>query len=187
MNITEERAEEMLNFLLTHARYCQTGTRMCADCRLARDPQRITYVALAKAEIQRVSSWIHANRDTCIYCGTIAEHLDHLVPKPWTGYATRRLVPTVPSCGDCNVRIRDRLTTSIHERASIVAEGLRKKHKKLLLTPERTPAELDEFEGRLLVSVRAAQARRAEVIRRLAVLDCGGAPEAPDLTWKAAA
>lgn len=85
----------------------------------------------------------------CIYCGRSAATKDHLMPRRWTGDAKRRFVVTVPACGTCNSVLSDTLTWSITERRALCHARLRRKFKKILGAPDRTPEEIDEFEGSL--------------------------------------
>lgn len=179
--------DDVESILANHARWCQLGERRCVDCRAARDPRTIRAVTIANIERVVYGEWISKHDWLCIYCGAFAEHADHLVPKPWTGSAARRFVPVVPSCADCNLRINDALRFTIAERAGIAAESLRRKYRKDLDIPDRDDDWFADFSDRMRRNLRASQARRREIRRRLIVLDSGGAPCVSDELWIAAA
>lgn len=168
--------DDLLDELASHVSICEIGARCCADCRLARDVTTQSAISIARSEYETVLPWIRRWRDICIYCAEVAEHRDHLVPEPWTGPIARAFVPTVPACADCNVRIGDTNVHTIGGRAEIVASSLRKKHAKSLLIPDRDDDWFLEFSFRMAENLKASQAQRRALRRRLIILDAGGAP-----------
>lgn len=106
--------------------------------------------------------------ETCIYCGEIASHMDHLIPEPWTGPTLRHHVLTVPSCRECNCLLGDTLTSSITERRAVAHTRLRRRNRKWLAVQPRTEKELREYGRTLRTSIRGGMRIRAEVERRLA-------------------
>lgn len=173
-------ADDVRALLADHVEWCQLGVRRCKDCAAFRDSEVISAIAIAKSETDRISAWLAEYPLTCVYCGSDAQHRDHLVPKPWTGQTARRMVPTVPACRDCNVRINDTPVFTIAQRAEIAALSLRRKWGKKLNIADRTGNELNEYAGRIRQGIEIAQAQRQFVRRRLVVLDAGGAPEVPE-------
>lgn len=109
----------------------------------------------------------------CVYCGEDATHIDHLLPRLWTGEVLRRFVPVVPACQDCNCTIGGDLVVPLHERARLVAERLHKRHKKLLEC-SWTNEELGALGRGIRGSVRAAEVKRRIILSRLRVLEAGG-------------
>lgn len=167
-------ADDLQAALEEHGSWCELGDR-CADCRLKRDVRAQGALSTARREMVALEPWLRAHPELCVYCGEPSEHADHLVPLPWTGAATRRFVPTVPACGDCNLRINDALEPTVAGRCAIVADSLRRKYGKKLHIPDRTEAQIREFEGRMRHDIRAAQSRRQVIRRRLMHLDAAGA------------
>lgn len=166
-------------FLDWHAQTCDLGVRNCADCALYRDRAARHALATARSEHAAIAGWIDHHPDACVYCGDYATHVDHLVPRPWTGNAVRRFVPTVPACADCNTRIGAAHVFTIAGRAEVSAESLHRRHRRQLRIPDRSDVELDEYDGAMRHNIRAAQVRRQHLRRRLMVLDAGGAPFVP--------
>lgn len=143
--------------------------------------ERFLYsVSLANQEKDRIKDWLQDNRDICVYCGLDAEHRDHLVPEPWTGISIRTLIPTVPSCADCNMRIGDAPIISIAARAEIVAKSLSRKYKKSLDIPDRSEEELSKFGRNLREKIRSFQYQRVLTRYRLQRLLAGGATSFDD-------
>lgn len=173
-------ADPFREFISTHEDQCTLGVRLCADCRLRRDLEAVSAITIARSEYDLITEWIDHHRDTCVYCGDIATHRDHLVPRPWTGPGARRFVPTVPACSDCNVRINDAAVFTIAGRADIVAASLRRKWKRELTIADRDDSEFNEYSGMMRVGLMSAQHRRQHLRRRLLVLDHHGAPFAAD-------
>jgi hypothetical protein len=157
------------------------GSERCLVCRyLARDeiPGRL---GLASFEYRTKVAIFDPRQDgiLCIYCGSLSEHRDHLLPRGWTGEGIRRVVPTVPACADCNKYISDFPEPLIVARAHVVADKLRKKMGKLLFARDRSEEEFAEFGEKMRQTLMAAQFRRQANRVRLHVLDLGGLPEVP--------
>ncbi|MFA7267253.1 MAG: hypothetical protein WC054_13170 [Candidatus Nanopelagicales bacterium] len=153
----------------------------CADCRQATSIEFSTMLGLARRESTAVAKRLHGlTKYTCAYCGAASDTRDHLLPRNWSGEALRPFVPTVPACRDCNGRINDMSAPYIAARAERVAESLRRAHAKRLAAKDFTLEELAEFEGKLASQMRASASVKAEIRRRLAVLDLGGVIAAPD-------
>lgn len=101
--------------------------------------------------------------NVCIYCGRPGYTEDHLLPRRWSGDASRTFVVTVPSCGTCNSVINDTMTWSITERRILCHYRLRRKYRKALSVIEFGPEGLAQFEGALRAEVIAGMERKAEV------------------------
>lgn len=162
-----------------HVETCSLGVRVCPDCRFARDVEAQSAITVARSEYAEVEAWVLAHPGLCVYCGDDARHMDHLVPKPWTGTIARRFVPKVPACSDCNVRIADAPTFTIAGRAAIVAKSLRQAKAKDLRIPDRDESFYVGMSGRMRDNLMRLQLERQLLRHRLLVLDSPGAPNAP--------
>lgn len=78
----------------------------------------------------------------CVYCGLLADTRDHLLPRTWTGEATRKHVLTVPACQQCNSTIADRYLPSITARRRQAQQHIAHKYAALLKMPEWTSEDI---------------------------------------------
>lgn len=183
----EETAEERLSQTLkAHRKDCALGSR-CIDCATENDQQTRRVLVTAMVQREFHEGWIRSTDGAvCTYCGADSTEAigDHLVPQPWTGDAVRRVVPTVPCCLDCNVRLGVLVQPVVRERCTHIAASLRRKHAKTLKVPERSAEWFDEFGYKMRKTMLAKQALRQEIRRRLVVLDQGGALEAPQSLYQ---
>lgn len=104
----------------------------------------------------------------CCYCGFPADTRDHLIPRPMSGDDRRSRVLTVPACRECNSAIQAKGGYRISERREIAQDHLRRKHRILLQTQDRTPAQLKTYGPTLRSYIRANMRLRAAVRSRLA-------------------
>lgn len=107
-------------------------------------------------------------RGVCIYCGLEANHMDHLIPEPWSGPAARANVLTVPACRDCNCSLNDTLTFSITQRRQLAHERILKRHGKWLKCKYFTSAELRQFGHNLRTTIDEGMQMRKVTEARLA-------------------
>lgn len=103
----------------------------------------------------------------CVYCGWDADTVDHVLPRAWSGDAGRAVVPKVPACKDCNVRIGNRHAPTLGERRQMVWESLERKHRKLLRCAGWSDDEMADFGPRLRAEMEAREAKRRMVRYRL--------------------
>lgn len=112
----------------------------------------------------------------CTYCGDAAETLDHLIPVSFqtnernlSGSARHRaaLGPTVPCCSDCNNMLGNKMVHTIHGRANVCARGMRRRFKKVLLSPRWDAEDLAELGPNLRSSVVAGEGMRKLVEARI--------------------
>ena len=103
----------------------------------------------------------------CVYCGQPGSTRDHILPRAWTGEASRQFTVTVPSCGECNSLIGESVADTIAERREIAQGRIRKKYHRILSHYEYTPAEIDEFGPGLRESVIRGLADKAHISARL--------------------
>jgi hypothetical protein len=175
--------DELAELLGEHAQDCD-GSERCRTCRDLHDDRLPNRLAYARLEYSQKA--LRLVRDTygeiCIYCGGSADQRDHLLPRGWTGEGVRKLVPTVPACGNCNGTINDHPSPVIAERSGYVAGRIRIKHARQLRINDRTESELEEFGEHMGSRLRAAQNKRQVLRARLIVLDLGGLPEVPE-SW----
>lgn len=93
----------------------------------------------------RTATKIAYPTNICTYCGEPGWTRDHLLPEPMTGGTLRHLVAVVPACGGCNSRIGDLPSANVAERRQVSQLRIEQKHKRLLLVPQKTDAELLEL------------------------------------------
>ena len=154
--------------------HLEAGCPGCDECLTDRPRERADRYRLIRANViaKDAAERLRRHPNVCVYCGDLADHADHLVPRTWTGDALRELVLTVPACADCNVRIGDYCDPEIAARCEVVTNSLRRKHKKLLT--QLPLGDLNGTEGKLKSALMARRHLRATVIGRLAVLAAGG-------------
>lgn len=140
--------------------------------------ERGLLMASARVQADHVKSWARDYPDVCVYCGDFSTDADHLLPEPWTGVAARKLVPTVPACGDCNSRIGDLPNPDIQYRASIAMDSLRRKNQRILTRHKDN--DYSDLEGNLRRSVEAARFRWLNLLGRMKVLAVGGFDNLPE-------
>lgn len=128
------------------------GVEMCmnVDCMIVHKPVRIAYPP-----------------GLCVYCGDPSRSMDHLLPRAWTGGTHRSSVAIVPACMNCNSTASDTFVFNIHERRKFIHSRLRKRHARLLSSPDRTPSELRSLGHILRESAKAHMAKKEHLLRRL--------------------
>jgi hypothetical protein len=92
----------------------------------------------------------------CTYCGFVADTIDHLLPRAFTGDALRLLIPTVPACNECNTLIGDTFCVEIQERRSIVHDKIQRRYRTVLKTASFTSGELEGMGYALRSSIEMA-------------------------------
>lgn len=104
----------------------------------------------------------------CVYCGELADTVDHLLPRQWSGDADRKRVPVVPACQECNSTLGAVFLPDVQDRRALVHAKYRQKYKKALTMLYRTEEGLDEFGPSLRHLIERMQAQHDAVMRRLA-------------------
>jgi hypothetical protein len=106
--------------------------------------------------------------DACIYCGVVAEVLDHAYPMAREpSLAPPGMMLLVPACAECNSMATNEVHRSIDERRAYIHRRLRERNKSLLNTPEWDDDELAELEGRLRESVLTSLEAKRRLLLRL--------------------
>ncbi len=82
----------------------------------------------------------------CVYCGCLAEHLDHFLP--WSAYQRPY---SIPSCSQCNRYLSDTVHTSFQERLIYLKDRYLKKNISELKTSYPDP---EKFTGNIRESIR---------------------------------
>jgi 5-methylcytosine-specific restriction endonuclease McrA len=147
---------------------CSTGFRMPAKNRRAYMSRYHT----------RYKPHQNARKGECIYCGLAADTSDH-VPPVSVVYALGAdhfeeagidLV-LVPACRECNSLLGARMLPTLRERASFIADALRKRYAKQLAAPSWDSEEMEELGRNLgnMVSMQEAVKRMAK--RRIAIAE----------------
>ena len=113
---------------------------------------------------------LHPDYDAteCVYCGETATEADHLLPKPYTGEALRSVVPTVPSCRECNCTLGDRFLPDVADRREWLHKRYRTKYKKRLKTVMLGELDLAELGPQLRAALVAQMDEHERLMRRLA-------------------
>lgn len=163
--------KELEAFYKRHIKQCKLGSTNCNDCLISRSSEMRSLLEVARFERNQLELVIDEFGDLCVYCGDFASQLDHLLPRTWTGNETRKFVPTVPACADCNRRLSDHHAPTIKERCDLVYFKLCRKWCAKVNKPE---ASLKGVEGSLLVSLEARRFEKETIRRRLLILDAGG-------------
>lgn len=105
----------------------------------------------------------------CTYCGAPdGTNRDHVVPVSYTHNVRTYDTPTVPSCGECNNLLGNRMYVTIQDRARFLTGALKRHNKAVLRTPKWSPGELAEFGPRLRRTVEASAERARSVLARIA-------------------
>lgn len=115
----------------------------------------------------------------CVYCGEPSGTIDHLLPRAWTGEASRSAVAVVPACAHCNSTANDSFEFNIHKRRKLIHDRIRKRNRTLLESPDRSAAEIDQLGHLLRSSAIEHRARKDRLRRRLLW------PEDPDFDRRA--
>lgn len=172
----------MASLALEHLEECEVGPERCRDCRLARDPEAISAIDVARRDYEHYRRWLRSTlRAVCIYCGDTSSHEDHMVPRPWSGDALRPHVPTVPSCAECNGLIGDTPIFTVAGRAEHIAEVFRRRHCKPLAIIDHDEEYFQDMMPRFRKRMKAQQEARQLLRHRLMVLDSGGTPMTEDM------
>lgn len=104
----------------------------------------------------------------CVYCGELGDQMDHLLPRHFTGDALRKIVPVVPSCGECNSTLLDAYLPDVEARRELVHRRYRIKYRRRLTMLVRTEDGLAEMGPTLRAHVQRMQAQHEAILRRLA-------------------
>jgi hypothetical protein len=114
----------------------------------------------------------------CVYCGVIADTVDHVVPKWLLNRAEGMNLDLsklfrlkrweVPACRECNSSLGNRIFPTLAERRKAVKQGIRRRYRKILRVPNWTEEELAEMGPNAQREIRRAIAQRDWVRERLA-------------------
>lgn len=93
----------------------------------------------------------HGRRgDSCVYCGVLADTMDHVPPISWCQSFDKKVLEThnffkVPCCNECNNFLNNMPLFSVRERLKEVRKRIKKKYKKVLSMPKWDEEELQEL------------------------------------------
>ena len=115
------------------------------------------------------------NRYRCTYCGNPCDNLDHVIPVLYT-HNSRKNVSyskkvTVPSCGECNTLLGDKMFLTIGDRAAYLSQRYAKRFDKYLMMPVWEQDEIDELEGRLRQQIKIDIDRKESIKKRVKHID----------------
>ena len=100
----------------------------------------------------------------CIYCGLVADSLDHVIPRAWVSIARRKgrgdLGYRVPACMECNSLLGSKALHTVEERKEFIFKRLQSRYRHTLRVPHWWDTELDELGPRLRQMVEAYQKAR---------------------------
>ena len=103
----------------------------------------------------------------CVYCGETADTVDHLFPRGWSGDTTRKLVPVVPACRECNSTLQAIFLPSVEDRRAYIHRRYRVKYRRALQMLYRTEEGLAEFGPNLRLLISKLQDKHDAVMNRL--------------------
>lgn len=109
----------------------------------------------------------------CTYCGSFSNlQRDHVIPVSSTGvprnYSLGELVPT---CGECNALLGDKMFTTVPTRAAYLLGVYPRRYRKILALPEWDPEELEELSYGLRDVVERGLKEREYIKQRLENLE----------------
>ncbi len=116
----------------------------------------------------------------CYYCGLPATTVDHVIPQSLIkdlailedDYVTRQLydrhrVREVDACRECNSALGAQYFDTLAKRKQWVQAWLRKRYKRVLVTPPWTDSELGQLSRRLQAHVIQSLDEKRVLLRRL--------------------
>jgi hypothetical protein len=106
----------------------------------------------------------------CYYCGLPCDTVDHVPPKSAREYLDLKRYPRflIPACRECNNLLGARSLYTPGERKKFIKRALKKRYGRVLLAPSWTDQEIAELGPCLQSTVRASEALKRLVRRRLA-------------------
>lgn len=110
----------------------------------------------------------------CIYCGNIADSVDHVPPiSARDGIMALRLTRPprfieVPSCRECNSALGNRALWTVTERKAWIKAWVRKRSRKYLVIPEWDKEDLGALGPNARMFVNAGLEKQRIVRQRLA-------------------
>lgn len=113
--------------------------------------------------------------DPCVYCGQVADSLDHFVPRAyrrtveeWRKQEGWEDVPdTVPCCRSCNSIAGANVFRTLQDKREFIQECLRRKHRRVMRPRFRTNEELAEFGFSLRSHIVMREDEAVRLLRRL--------------------
>jgi len=115
------------------------------------------------------------NRYRCTYCGNPCDNLDHVTPVLYTHNSRKNISyskkVTVPSCGECNSLLGDKMFLTIGDRAAYLSQRYAKRFDKYLKMPIWEQYEINELEGRLRQQIKIDVDRKESIKKRVKHID----------------
>lgn len=99
----------------------------------------------------------------CVYCGETATTDDHFPPASFSNEGF-----ILPCCSECNSLAGILWPCDFERRAEAVKQGLRRKYRKYLQTPDWAPDEIAELGHNLRGTVQSCQIAKDLVKQRIA-------------------
>lgn len=115
----------------------------------------------------------------CVYCGELADTVDHLLPKGFTGEADRKRVPVVPSCRECNSTLNDKYIPDVVDRREYVHSKYRTKYRRDLRAVQWGESDMAEFGPGIRLAIVRSQDAHSRAMQRLSW------PHRPDYDYDA--
>lgn len=111
----------------------------------------------------------------CAYCGDHATQWDHVVPQTFLTVSETRTFTSgvVPCCQQCNGHLSNMVFESLDERLDYVGWRVKRKHKKIIESPDWSDAEIKELGPGLRRSVKNMADQKRLVANRLRYLERG--------------
>jgi len=110
-------------------------------------------------------------RYKCVYCGDIANELDHVIPKSYANTQSYSKDKVIPCCKECNVNLGNVAYHTISGRASYLIPIYRKKYNKILKFPEWDEYDLEDMSKNMKKSIIFMQNKRELIKLRIKNLE----------------
>lgn len=116
--------------------------------------------------------------EPCYYCGLPSDGMDHALPQSleatirnygWPEFAklVTFIMYAVPACQECNSALGKKIFATLEERRNYIKQRLKRKHKRLLGSPDWEQLEIDKLGAGLRQFVDNRQRYKLLVKERL--------------------
>jgi len=106
---------------------------------------------------------IHLKGDQCIYCGQLANTIEHFPPQSYCAGGF-----LLPACRECNTLAGTLYPTNFNKRVECVKNKLFQRHRKAFEMPTWDIDDLNELEGNIKRNVKLWQNKKRIASNRIA-------------------
>lgn len=110
----------------------------------------------------------------CVYCGDVADTVDHMVPLSFQRSAGKRFATRagqnknlVPSCRECNNLAGNKIFDTKQDKKAYIINRLRSKYRKILDMPEWSKEEMEELSPTMQKFITSQMAKRGLLEMRI--------------------